>query len=217
MSINLCSVAVEPVDFVRDLGVILDSELSMPVYISKISSTCFFHLRRLRKLRVLIDSASAQRLVSAFILSRVDYCNAVLADLPTSTLAPLQRISKCCCPLSGRCYMAHTCQRYYEAITLASDCLSDSLQTLCAYVRRSQRSQSFVSSDTTTPISSLAGHRQLRSAMTTEYDIPRTRTKFGDRAFSIAGPREWNALSADIRNITDLSSLKQAIETYFFV
>ena len=57
-------------------------------------------------------------------------------------------------------------------------------------------------------------HRQLRSAMTTEYYIPRTRTKFGYRAFSVAGPLEWNALPADIRNITDLSSFKRAIKTH---
>ena len=83
MILNLCSVDVEPVNSVRDFGVILDSELSMRVHISKILSICFFHLRRLRKLRPLIDTASAQCLVSAFILSRVDYCNAVLASLPT--------------------------------------------------------------------------------------------------------------------------------------
>ena len=91
MSLNLYSVAVEPVDSVRDLGVIIDSELSMRVHISKISSTCFFQFR-LRKLRPLIGTTPAQRIVSAFILSRVDYCNAVLAGLPTSILAPLQRI-----------------------------------------------------------------------------------------------------------------------------
>ena len=80
MSLNLRSVAVEPVDSVRDLSVLLDSGLSMRVHISKISSTCFFHLRHLRKLRSLIDTAFTQRLASAFILSRVDYCNAILAD-----------------------------------------------------------------------------------------------------------------------------------------
>ena len=34
--------------------------------------------------------------------------------------------------------------------------------------------------DTTTQISPLPGHRQLHSVMTTEYDIPRTKTKFWD-------------------------------------
>ena len=79
MSLNLCAVTVESVDSVRDLGVIRDSELSMRVHISKISSTCFFHLHRLGKLRSLIDTVSAQRLASAFILPMVDYCNAMLA------------------------------------------------------------------------------------------------------------------------------------------
>ena len=39
-SLDLCSVAIEPVDSVRDLGVILDSELTMRAH-SKISSVFF--------------------------------------------------------------------------------------------------------------------------------------------------------------------------------
>ena len=108
-----------------------------------------------------------------------------------------------------------TCQRYYEVLTLASDCLSDSLLTLCAYARRSERNQSFVSNGR--HITDLeSGHHRLRSVMTTEYDISRTRTQFGDRAFSVAESREWNVLPADIRNMTDSLSFKRAIKTYFF-
>ena len=44
--------------------------------------------------------------------------------------------------------------------------------------------------DITTPISTLLGHRRLRSAATNQYEIPRTRSKFGDKVFSVAGPRE---------------------------
>ena len=32
------------------------------------------------------------RIVTALVMSRLDYCNAVLADLPASTLAPFQRV-----------------------------------------------------------------------------------------------------------------------------
>ena len=124
MSLTLCSVAVEPVDYVRDLGVILDSELSMRVHISKISSTCFFYRLHLRKLRPLIDTASAQRLASAFILSGVDYCNAVLAGLPNSTL---QRVLNA----AARFVASATSRTHVSDImkSLASDWLSDSLQT----------------------------------------------------------------------------------------
>ena len=213
MSLNLCSVAVEPVDSVRDLGVILDSELSMRVHISKISSTCFFHLRRLRKLLPFIDAASAQRLASAFILSRVDYCNAVLAGLPTSTFAPLQRV------INAAARFGATSRAHVSGITKSLHWLPIAYRIrlkLCVLMHgvHNGTSPSYLT-DTTTPISSLPGHRQLRSAMTTEYDIPRTRTKFGDSAFSVAGMREWNALPADIRNITDLPSSNESSKHFF--
>ena len=41
MSLSLCTVVLESVDSVHDLGVILDSELSMREHTSKISSICF--------------------------------------------------------------------------------------------------------------------------------------------------------------------------------
>ena len=39
-----------------------------------------------------LDKEVTGRLLSAFILSRLDYCNAILVGLPASTLAPLQRV-----------------------------------------------------------------------------------------------------------------------------
>jgi hypothetical protein len=38
---------IRPVNVVRDLGVLLDSELTMKEHVTKISTVCFFHLRRL--------------------------------------------------------------------------------------------------------------------------------------------------------------------------
>ena len=51
VSINVDGVVIKTVDCVRDLGVHLDSRLNMCFHISKIVSTCFFHLRQLRHLR----------------------------------------------------------------------------------------------------------------------------------------------------------------------
>ena len=61
-------------------------------HISKTASSCFFHLRRLRQLRGVICRSTMQRLVSALVLSRLDYCNAVLSGLPSTTLDPLRRV-----------------------------------------------------------------------------------------------------------------------------
>jgi len=45
---------------------------------------------------------------------------------------------------------------------------------------------------------------RLRSATGTNYSVPRTRTKFGDRAFSVAGPVVWNSLPAAVRRASSL-------------
>ena len=92
ITIRLGQVDIEPVDCVRDLGVLLDSSLSTRQHIARITSTCFFHLRRLRKLSRILDIDARKRLVCALILMRVDYCNTALAGLPDSALAPLQRV-----------------------------------------------------------------------------------------------------------------------------
>ena len=63
MSLNLCSVVVEPADSVRDHGVTLVSELSMAQHIGKLSSKGFFHLRRLRK----FTSARARQCSAAYL------------------------------------------------------------------------------------------------------------------------------------------------------
>jgi len=46
----------------------------------------------MRSVRQQLGRGVNARLVSALVLSRLDYCNAVLVGLPASTLAPLQRV-----------------------------------------------------------------------------------------------------------------------------
>ena len=57
----------------------------------------------------------------------------------------------------------------------------------------------------------------LRSSTDTlSYTVPPTVTKFGEQAFSVAGPSVWNSLPADIRHITDTTVFKRHLKTHFF-
>jgi len=52
----------------------------------------FFQLRWLRPLRWQPGHDVTARLVCVLVLPQLDYCNAVLAGLPVTTLTPLQRV-----------------------------------------------------------------------------------------------------------------------------
>jgi len=45
-----------------------------------------------------------------------------------------------------------------------------------------------------------------------DFSVPRTRTKFGERAFSYAGPSAWNTLPRHIREIVDSASFKKLLK-----
>ena len=70
-------------DRVRDLGVILDNSMSMRQHIAKVTSTCFFHLRRLRKIGKVLDQDNRNRLVCAFILHASTTATLCLLDYRT--------------------------------------------------------------------------------------------------------------------------------------
>jgi len=96
---------VKPTDVLRDLGVLLDRELTKKCHVSKTVSTCFYHLLRLQQLRRHVDIDTMKQLVSAFIFSRLDYYNAVLY---TGYLnQPSALCNECRTPLLGSHLVCH--------------------------------------------------------------------------------------------------------------
>jgi len=76
---------------VKDLGVILDCNLSFENHISYVTRTAFFHLRNIAKLHNMLSVSDAEKLVHAFMISRL-YCNALLAGCPASSINKLQLV-----------------------------------------------------------------------------------------------------------------------------
>jgi len=48
------------------------------------------------------------------------------------------------------------------------------------------------------PVNNLSRRQGLRSSSSAKYVVQRTRTKFVERAFSVAGPYVWNSLYLQI-------------------
>ena len=76
----------------RNLGVVMDNRLSLSENITAVTRTCRFFLYNIRRIRPFLTTYSTQLLVQAMFLSRLDYCNSLLAGLPASAIRPLQLI-----------------------------------------------------------------------------------------------------------------------------
>ena len=79
---RVSDVDLQPVDCVRDLGVLIDSGMTLARHVNYISGVCFFQLRQLRIIRRSLTADAAHALVRALINSRIDYCNGLLVSCP---------------------------------------------------------------------------------------------------------------------------------------
>ena len=59
----------------RNLGFILDSDLSMEKHDIKICQTAYFELKRVSSIRKFLTEDATKTLVTSYILSQLDYCN----------------------------------------------------------------------------------------------------------------------------------------------
>ena len=86
---------------------------------------------------------------------------------------------------------------------------------LLMYMAHNRLSPLYIS-EMLAPVSSTLMHRQLRSSDSSNYTVPRTRTKPGDRAFSVAGLVIWNSIPESIRSVDNVHTFKRLLKTHFF-
>ena len=84
---------------VRNLGVTFDQEMSFDSHIKLISRTAFFHLRNIMKIRNILSLQDAEKLVHAFVTSRLDYCNSLLSGCSNKSVRTLQLIQNAAAPV----------------------------------------------------------------------------------------------------------------------
>jgi len=83
---------VTPTTSVRDLGIYVDSDVSMRTHVSRTVSSCFATLRQFRSIRRSTSQVVLLSLVVSLVLSRLDYGYATLAGLPGNQLDRLQSV-----------------------------------------------------------------------------------------------------------------------------
>jgi len=83
---------VSPVSTVRNLGVLIDSDLGAVSHARLVVSRCFAALRQLRQLRRYVTDSCFRSLVIALVHSQLDYGNFFIVGSPAYRLRLLQSV-----------------------------------------------------------------------------------------------------------------------------
>lgn len=208
---------VTPVSSVRDLGVYIDSDLSMRKHVSKTVSACFATLRQIRSIRRSVTRPVLQSLVSALTLTRLDYCCTTLAGLPARQLDRLQSV------LNAAARLINGARKYDHVTPLLHDLhwlrVPQRIEfRLAVLVHRCLHGMAprYLSGELRR-IADFEGRSRLRSASTMALQIPRSmHSTIGDRAFPVSAARVWNGLPSAITSLSSLPSFRRALKTELF-
>ena len=216
LTLDTGTTVIRPLKSVRDLGVHLDSELTMKTHIWKVVSCCYHLLRRIRHVRRLVWQDVAQQLVLAFILSRLDYCNSLLSRLPRSTIQPQQRVmnaaARVIMNLSLRDHVKPALKQLHWLPV--EQRITYKLYLFMHHIHTGHAPQYL--SDCVSTVSAHSGRYRLRSTGSADYVLPRTRTRFGEQCFSYCGPAAWNTLPSDLHDITDTDIFRKRLKSVLF-
>ncbi len=229
-TIQLGSSTITPSTSVRYLGVIFDDQLTFKEHIAKTARSCRFALHNIRKISSFLKEHAAQVLVQALVISRLDYCNALLDGLPSNTIKPLQMIQSAAAWLVfNEPKRAHVTPLFISLHRLPV-AARIKLKTLMLAYRTTTGSapayfhsllQIYIPSRSPTYFHSLLRiyipSSSLRSSSEQSLVVPSQRgSKSLSRTFSFTVPGWWNDLPTPIRNAGSLSIFKQQLKTHLF-
>src|SRR6218665_2426567 len=190
----------------------IDGPLTIRDHVLQICRTSFYQLCQLCVIRGSFQLRPVLLLswvVHAFVSSRLDYCNSLLAGLTDELTNKLQSVLRSEARLILR-------KLKFDPIT---DDLRDRLLWLPICQRIQYKLGVLVYKCLPDMISRVGnGCQRLRSATRGNLAVPRTRTVcMGPQSFAVSGPTLWNSLPVELKTThIPLETLKSKLKTYLF-
>ena len=198
----------------KNLGVLFDSNLNFEHHIKKVVQTCFFQLRNIKKIKSLLTLQDLEKLIHAFISSRLDYCNSLFSTLSCASLHRLQLVQNAAARL-----LTNTFRRSHITPVLAAlhwlpvESRIIFKINVIAYKSIHGLAPDYIS-ELLIPKPNV---RLLRSSNKGLLLVPRTKLKTkGDRAFAVVAPTLWNGLPLSIKEAESLDAFKSLLKTHLF-
>ena len=92
LSLQVGQSTVTPAKVVKNLGSLWDNHLNMDKQIAAMCRSSYYHLRAISRIRDFITTDACKTLVQSYVISRLDYGNAILTGLPGYLIKRLQLV-----------------------------------------------------------------------------------------------------------------------------
>ena len=213
-SISVGDTIVKKVPYVRNLGVILDENLTMEKHVKKICKTGYYHLRNIASIRKNIDKKSTEQLVHAFISSTLDYGNALLYGTAQIHLNKLQVLQNSAARLIEKLRkFDHISETLMNLHWLPIKARIDFKILLLTWKALNNRTPKYI----TNMLTNRDEVRTLRRPIGKYLKIPKfNRTTLGGNAYSIAAPTLWNQLPISLRMTESETTFRRELKTLLF-
>jgi hypothetical protein len=210
--------SVPTVSSVRNLGVHINSHLTLSTHVTAIVKTCFAVLRQIRSVRRSLTRDALITLIRALVISKVDYCNSVMAGASGILVSRLQSV------LNAAARLIFAVRKSDRITPLLRDLhwlkVRERIKfRLCvlAYHSLHSTAPAYIA-ESLHLASSIEGRRRLRSTADMDLLVPATHcSTLGDRSFPVAAARAWNTLPSSVRLSPSLNVFRRRLKTELFL
>ena len=197
----------------KSLGVTWDQNLSFDQHVQNVVKASNFHIRALRHIRPMLNREVANTVACSIVSSRLDYCNSLLYGTSAKNIAKLQRVQNALARV-----VSQTARREHIRPVLKDLHwlpVAERVQYKVALITRkvlTTRQPHYLADIVT----EYKPSRELRSSTQLKLAGRLTNKVIGERAFSSASTSVWNHLPQDIRALSNISTFKSKLKSYFF-
>ena len=206
---------IQSSDKVKNLGVLLESDFSMTAQINNLRKSMYFQLQKISSVRPFLTQSAAQTLITTLVLSKLDYCNAILSGVTMENVSKLQTVQNHAAKLILRRKKSdHVTPILKELHWLPVDARISYKTALLCYKCLNDAAPEYLKDfldiyTPSRPLRSSSDHLILKKTLTNY-------KSYGERSFLFSGPNVWNSLPFSIRNAPNVNIFKKRLKHHLF-
>ena len=219
-SLRIGDSTIETSHTVRNLGVMFDENLTLSSHIKSICKSASFALYKIGKIRRMLDQNTTEKLVHAFVTSRLDSCNSLLLGVSDSEIEKLQLLQNSAARMiTGAKKFDHITPVLYSLHWLPIPKRIEFKVLLTVFKIIHGLAPSYL----TDLIQPFTSRRALRSSHELfKLDEARGRKPsegtvyYSNRNFKYAAPKLWNLLPDSVKCAPNVEIFKRRLKTHLF-